>query len=656
MGSVKSYNIRGIDVTNPYGDGLMFLQDAVITDSRVSQRKKYPVNTFSYATSHNSIASIIDPTIEGYTGYACSMGYTGSTYKTIFWNSVLGLSAYSKLYAVAGDETTQVGGTEANVIDFRRVARLNNEAIFSGNNIAPFYNEAPVGCMAWGGNTKTTVLSSTTSTRTATTTNNSNTITFSGAVSGLDGNWCGAYIYLSGHPNRMFRITKVTSTSSINIDTAIDTGSAGQTWCIQPISFVGAPSNIFYKSDGSSVNNVVACYVESHLDRAWAGIVYDSDGRTQWHRVLYSGVLSDISSYHKGYTYWNSSSYIDVAPSVGSRIMGLYSWGDSLIVFKDRGICVIRGVVANADPTKFGARVDVLSTEIECRNSMNICKTSNGIFLFSNGCAYLVTDTSIDRVDTKIKGILDDDGTRIERCFFWDNKVYCRTYGTVSEIPDGCTKEVYQYLVFDLERGEWSYRTIRKSLAPGAMASVYNGDGTSSWLGMPASSSATQTIAYKGREGDDNFGMSVVPVGTVATTTDVPLFAMITNGIVPNDNYPGYVRPVTVHVMHNSAATTNIRVASVPSYSTTLSSDFDLINEIIEGGYSSTKLSEYALGDSSSGSTYWQRFNLSGAEPSTMLNIVIGRYQSPADEDLYYDPVDIYGLAIEYESADRQEY
>lgn len=609
---IINFNLQGMDLRNPFGDGLMYLQDATVTPLGVKVRPGFPTKQqtsggYSYCVA---TAASPAPSLNGEDVLIARVNGATDHWKILSTDPATAAAGeYSKAYPVAGDETTQVG-TNTAFGDYVDGARVGDEVAFAMGGDGTSVTKS---LALWGGSHKTTVLSSTTSTRTVSSTSGSNVLTFSGAVTGLDTSWNGAYIYLSGFPKRPFRIVTVPGTTSVRIDTNLDASTAGQTWCIQPVAWVGAPDGAFLT--GTALNEVVASCIEGHVDRLFAGNIVSDQTATpttsevKRHRVHYSGTYNDISGHHRGIHYWGPESYFEAAPEMGTRIVAMQSFGGDLIIFKDRGIAVLRGVVANDDPTKFGARVDILSDSIRCNGTSGVCKTPFGVFLASPDGLFIVTGDGPVQVDEKVRPWMDENltgsfngiGSVSLPCFNLGGKVYLRG----ASFQDASTDWRQRYLVWDYGKDVWSCRTFKDNASP-SCATPYR-EFQVAMCGSAVTSTESHMAYFSTREEAWN---------EIAPTEDFPIFQLVTNGMVNTSEYPGFARVETLHVLHKTSTATTFKAACVPNF---------MYNLQTPALYGDSLTAEYTFADSAADEyPKWQRLHFgTGTGRSVTTNAIV---------------------------------
>ena len=644
MASTMMFNLQGMDSSNPFGNGCSYLQDVHIEDSCVWER--YPIPAVSGMTAMNPPA-----TIAGNVGAVSVSGNFYTMTPGTGWGS-----AYSTTYPVSGNGTSQIGVyTDRNLGDDTgwSTARVGNEVIFADPDNGRDNTYASMSC--WAGSTKTSTLNSTTSTRTASTTANSRNVTFSGAVTGLDSTWVNAYIYLSGFPKRPFRITKVISTTVIVIDTQVDFTTASQTWCIQPVAWVGSQDGVFaYDNAGTytALNEVHAKVACGHQSRLFAMNGYDGATRVP-HRVWYSGTTADVNSSYIGIHNWYANSWFDAAPELGEEILAAHSFGGDLIIFKNKGICVLRGVVANNDSTKFGARVDILSGELKLLGAASAVVTPVGVYAYCEDGVYIVTGSSVDKISSKIDSFLTLNAKRENRVyspyhphsFVMSGYVYTRI--GIPFYPDGVVANGYywRYLVWDYRRNEFHIRTLPLKTAPnGAVEIFYPTDKTFYTI---TTTSSTTALLYGG---DSENAPSAPGWGTADATGDNPTMQIVTNSLSSNEGYPGYLRPVVLHIVQAVPAE-GIFAFAYPGYGSTALIEPDLGSQAANGTIDpSVNISSVTYDLSIRDKAYAERIGCASVPPSYLMPIVIANSFENSGSTFYSQ---IYAVGADYEFSDN---
>lgn len=184
----------------------------------------------------------------------------------------------------------------------------------------------------------------------------------------------GCYIYINaGTVNeRMFRITRVISATSIAVDAPLGATFAGVGyrisrncwWSVQAGTFGGgnATTGVSALVNTSYLNARCAA---PHKGRVFAGNTIDNDPGWFPSRVRWSYPFADVSGQWRGAERWHTNAYVDVEPGVGGDdgIRAVISNGVDLLVFKENMVFAVRGDV-ESDGRDIGAKVErVLETD-----------------------------------------------------------------------------------------------------------------------------------------------------------------------------------------------------------------------------------------------------------------------------------------------------
>jgi len=660
LSTVTNVSLDGMRYSRKMGDGLLYAQDCFFEQGGVSRRAQIPGIR---RTPSNTTYGVVNAA--GFIDNVIAAREQDATYgRWVFCDLENGsFSEYTARYPLAGDGSTQVGvytdypnpsGTNAK---YSRGIRIGGDVVFANEPVQRVGAAANGSMMIWGGSTKTSTLNSTTSTRTASTTSGSDVVTFSGAVTGLDATWEKCYIYLSGISTRPFRVIRYISTTQVQIDTVVSTTAAAQTWCIQPVAWVGAPSSIFYTNAGVSMNEVTTNVSAAHQGRLFTAFQHPD----QWspdtaHKVYYSGTLLDTVTNHRGIHYWNSGSYFSVAPEIGSQVTSLVSHDGDLYIFKDVGIAIMRGVVANGDPAKFGARVDVISSNLGCLGHDQAVSTPRGIVFHFEDRFYLLNRDGITAIDDDIRGFLMENARKYSQgrsLFTIGSSVYCTldtTIDTTLDINDGSYE---WYLVWDAETGLWSTRLFKRGCNPFYSVTHTTNDITMTTC-VPLNHDGTYASwfhYYGDIEKDPQPARVYSSTSFTAYNIDNPMFLVITNGMVAESEYPGYTRIPSYYLL---ASTNPSSAVTYPTSTSIVSSAYASISTMLADRITSGTLVggstmadvDYDLPDTND-ELRWLRFN-SGAMPAALTqHIVIGDSAANGDNN----SVRILGIRAEVASS-----
>jgi hypothetical protein len=231
----------------------------------------------------------------------------------------------------------------------------------------------------------------------------------SATVTGVGTTWTSAHVgmYLwTTHATlgeRSFRVTAVTSTTTLVIDQAADATAAGQSYALNPYGFLAAPDGFFFSlSEVADLNTVQAGAMCSHQDRVFAGATVEPSGIsgvTYYNRLRWSADPLKTSGKFVGCDLWDANGYVDL-PS-GGTIKALRSFRGELLICTASALYVLRGSVA-FDGTDLGASIELVADGVPCLSDDATCVTpygvvianQEGVFLWSGG--YSVAKISDD--------------------------------------------------------------------------------------------------------------------------------------------------------------------------------------------------------------------------------------------------------------------
>jgi hypothetical protein len=377
----------------------------------------------------------------------------------------------------------------------------------------------------------------------------------------------------------------------------------------------------------------VAYAAEGH-----AGRLFVSNGN----EVRYSGEEADVTAGLGGVNYWDADSVFQVAPEMGSRIERMVSFNGDLIMFKDTGICVLRGVVSNGDPSRLGARVDTINTHLETASYHHVVPTPVGAILVSRQGIYLVTGEGVQQIGQEVwprlaqafgaDGQTTANDTPCQTSFTMDHKAYIYFEANADSR--------YVYLVFDYTTGEWQFRTFAASLAPGC-ATAYNStsSGNTVTVTFPYDGSGSRGISFVGSELFGNITPTIDDVVSGSLfTNDVPQMVVVTSPMnAPVKGTPTHLRVRNVwvngQVLSEDDTKTFIANNLGASYGFTVT---DLVNSVE---------STYVL---SSTSESWFKQSIASDPYGWSKSVVIyNEYDGSGSSQDFY----LRGIAVEYDES-----
>lgn len=262
------------------------------------------------------------------------------------------------------------------------------------------------GAFKWAGSVRADY-----STGTVSTTSGDKTITGSGTT------WttnveAGQYIQIYKSDNdledRFFRITDVTSNTSLEVDVAPDESTSGNAYIATKIGQVaeGPTAGLFAGVSGRGAGGRTAC---SHQGRLYFGRTFEGSNNEHNfeipYRVRWSGLPNETSGKYGSLDYWQSNAYIDVYPGIGGSITGISSLGSSLIILKESAVFSLTGDVSS-DGTDLGARLDIVSTDTGCPGLSAFASSRMGLVWANRSGVWLLDGGSVvNLVEGRIRGL-----------------------------------------------------------------------------------------------------------------------------------------------------------------------------------------------------------------------------------------------------------
>lgn len=534
----RSYNLRGMDISSPYNaDRLWYSQDTVsVGPNAIRTRPRFPSLTPSSAgqhlTSQESLSRV------GAFNHTQQMNIFDADTEAflpavddVWWPA-------SGVYDIADINVSPVSSTRVGDDTFF-VTRVPAAQTTSSNVDTACY------LLRWSGGSSSHVRSTSagvaSASVTASVTASSSSVTISGSL-GADPT--GSKIFFHDRDNHFYTVQSWNGSNTIVLTQPADFTDASTTFSIHAWSYLttnnalDGASGITGRGDLGSppfATDTLWTYGGSFqptgLVYAWSaeghqGRLFISNGN----EVRYSGTEDDVTTRHGGVEYWDADSRFTVAPELGSRIEKMVSHNNDLLIFKDRGICVLRGTVANGQPDRLGARVDTISTHLRTQSVRHVIPTALGVVLVSTQGIYLVDgsgaqrigDEVWSRIGSKLNGSVT---TTLNHSLLMDDKLYL-----MYEQEGDNTANRYVYACWDTTTGEWTFRTFPKILAPGCSSQVEGSSGTIT-VSFPADTSGTKSICYSGGEmyGAASAGSSLNAAGSGSVlTNDSPEMVVVT--------------------------------------------------------------------------------------------------------------------------------
>ena len=540
----RSYNLRGMDISSPYNsDRLWYLQDSVsVGPNAIRTRPRFPSIAPNSSGAH--LACETSGSRVGSFNDSCKLNIFDAPTETF-------------LSYVADSFPYYSSGTLCMVV----IPPVSSCRV--GNDTFHVVRYSDDGCylLRWSGGSSNAIQSSSAGTagasRTASVTSGSSTVTFSGA---LAADPTGSKINFTASRGHFYTIESFDSTANTAVLTRpADFTSGTSNFTIHGWSFLttnnaldgassvggrgeinpglGSPfatESIWETSSGGEPTGLVYAWAaEGHQGR-----LFISNGN----EIRYSGTEDDVATRHGGVEYWDPDSRFAVAPELGSRVERMVSFNNDLIIFKDRGICVLRGTVANGDPTRLGARIDTISTHLRSQSVRHVIPTNLGVILVSTQGMYLVSGEGAqrmgDEVWPRLNAAMNESAADVSRVarnsLLMDDKAYIYFEEVVESNP---LNNKYVYACLDTTTGEWSFRSFHYLITPGCSSQVEGADGTIT-VSFPANISGSRCITYTGGEGYGSVssGSSLNAVGSSSESYDTPEFIAITSPFIGEGN------------------------------------------------------------------------------------------------------------------------
>lgn len=458
---------------------------------------------------------------------------------------------------------------------------------------------------------------------TASITSGSPTVTFSAAVPSLT-SYVGAQISIENAARtlpRTFTVISVASNRlSLVVDVNLDETASGRQWALTSMGVWKGPA---------AFTAEIVC---GHQGRLFA-----SNG----HSVAYSGTEDDSSGIYNGIHYWDADSVFTVVPEHGEDITAMASVSGDLLFFKDRGISVLRGVVANGDPSRLGARVDSLNTQIRCPNSACVQVTPRGAVLCSPDGVFLVTGEGVQDISEGIWPIFNPyyeaNGFDISASFTMHDMLYFAI-----DVIDSATitADIVVYLAWNFKSNQWQFRTMLKTHAPCGVVTALNSSNQIVHIGMPKYS--THAI----------FTADVTEVSTTTasvTTTDKPMFMMVTAPFTGEDQLSHVrVRNIFTNVTSPGETANMFTVGAlhgVGDYKAVINGA--IVAYLTSGtAFANASLSEYTV---QAADESWTKRTLASNKYGWCKSLIL--YNNDNNLDGASDPIFVNGLIADYDES-----
>lgn len=186
-------------------------------------------------------------------------------------------------------------------------------------------------------------------------------------------NHVGMYLWVNDTTisEKYYRIVKVISGTSIQIDHPLATTFTGKNYRIvhtAPWSCKPGTFGAYNHTSTITANSMVMCAaITGHVGRVFGANTIEADNNTQeYNRVRWSATQAETATgatQWQGADYWHPNAYLDVFPGIGGdAIYGLASHDGDLYIFKKQGVFRLKGFVAT-DGTDIGASVEVVSLD-----------------------------------------------------------------------------------------------------------------------------------------------------------------------------------------------------------------------------------------------------------------------------------------------------
>lgn len=648
MSKKRFFNVVGIDQSKPPGsDCLWFQRDATIVgNSLVKSRPQLP--TAPIATSDNEYFA----TSESIAGTAASFSHIDSSHDSNLWLAD-GANGY-RTPATGEWVSADPGGGDTKV--YANIIRSLNGSARVGDNCVFWHRDEDTGhgssLILWTGGT-----ADPDSSISVDTTSGSNVI----SVTGTSDDLSGMQLKLSDtQDGRSYTILpRLAGETDYKLDVQMSSTATNALASVNPWGIVGSSGTIWnptYINDGvthelsgdASGKLPVAYAAEGHQGRLF--ISYGNE-------IRYSGTEDDVDGLYRGIHYWDENSVFSVAPETGNRIERLVSLNNTLFIFKDIGICALRGTVANGDPTKFGANVYTVSDTIVTPTYNSILKTPIGIILISSDDVYLITEDGITSIGAAInpmlygalvpQSALGRNVGYIDRSFFMDGIAYFKTtYQFFLQQRTNSyaeTDPLKYYITFDCRSNTWGMRTFYSQLAPATCSQVSRTSSYESpaWACFNFGNDLTnpRSIFYSGSESSNTYLFLGVATGS-SKNYDAPQFSIDTCPIVSESDEPGHVRIIRAYLVASGNLGADTFTIGVYSGEPSVANIYNPSSESSAGTYV----------DPSTTTTQWIRVPFDSDSYSWSKRIQV-RYTDTVAESADRPIIYIHGLCVEYEES-----
>lgn len=327
------------------------------------------------------------------------------------------------------------------------------------DNMVPHDDEivVPFGLSAdaparWSGSTKASYR-----TGTVATTDGSKVVTGTGTT--WSGNVeAGEYLWVTGHSGlkqRSFKIMRVLTNTTLEVDQAPNVSVSGQAYAINAAGRMSCQSGIFCDTSGAETNFPVAESFAGYQGRIFCGSTREPDGTGyKWwrSRLRWSALPHESAGKFLGIDYWQPDAYIDVGASGSGEILALIATDSELLIFKSSSVYALRGDVAS-DGTYIGARTDLVSDGLTIATTENIASSRIGViaaayddvYVYSGGRFASLTEGRVRSTYLEFVAATRTAGRRVSAT---STRIIIQGYDTSA----GNTRT----LVYDLRQRTWS--------------------------------------------------------------------------------------------------------------------------------------------------------------------------------------------------------
>lgn len=355
----------------------------------------------------------------------------------------------------AGTAITLAGRTNAFGSTYGHGVLFGQELLIPGSSV-----DAVIG-MRYAGNSNATA-SVPYSTGTVSGAAGSTTLTGSGTTFALA--HLGAFIHINDADTeqRSYRIVRVTSATSIELDRPLGGAVAAATayritatagWFCKPGTF-GAFGHTATITTFSTVDAVGAA---GHQGRVIVWDTVDADNFRYIDRARWSAPLNETDGHWGGAENFHPNAFLDIAPGEGGGglIHGV-SWRGAFYFFKPTGVYVLRGYLAS-DGSDEGATVELFAPYGRLVNAALPVAADEGVYFLTNDGLMLLNSNGVTNVsrETGTQELFDSFGGFSFLSVLKDRIILHKGQSLAAATAAG-TPNV---LVFDRRNGTWSTQT-----------------------------------------------------------------------------------------------------------------------------------------------------------------------------------------------------